>query len=66
MPTHLLAMGEIWAQIVGGCYKGRIYGMGTSYSKSYSSGSMSDAGRAGTDSEDIHDQVYALNQLVQR
>ena len=40
--------------------------MGTSYSKSYSPGSISGAGPVGTDVEDIRDQVHALNESVQR
>ena len=44
----------------GGRYKGQIYGMGTSYSRSYSPGSVSGAGSG------ICDQVHALNELVQR
>ena len=47
-------------------YKGQIYGMGTSYSKSYSPGSVSGARPAGTDPEFICDQVHVLNESVQR
>ena len=51
---------------IGDCYKGRIYEMGTSYSKSYYSDSVSRVGPTGTDSKFIHDQVHALNESVQR
>ena len=57
---------EVWAQTIGDCYKGRIYEMGTSYSKSYYSDSVSRVGPTGTDSKFIHDQVHALNESVQR
>ena len=40
--------------------------MGTTYSRSYSLGSMSRAGPTRTNVEDIHDQVYALNESMQR
>ena len=40
--------------------------MGTSYSRSYSPSFVPGAGPAGTNSESIRDQVYALNELVQR
>ena len=40
--------------------------MGTFYSRSYSLGSMSGVGPAGTDLESICDQVHALNESMQR
>ena len=39
--------------------------MGTSYSRSYTPGSIYGAKLTGTDSESIHDQIHALNELVQ-
>ena len=52
--------------MVGCCYKGQIYWMGISYSRSYSPGSVSGAGPAGIDPKAICDQIHALNELVQR
>ena len=57
---------DIWAQTVGDCNKGWIYGIGTIYSKSYSPASMSGTRPASTDVEDIRDRVYALNKSGQR
>ena len=57
---------KIWAQMVDGCYKGQIYGMGTTYSRSYSPDSMAGVGLAKTDVEDIRDRVHAVNELMQQ
>ena len=46
--------------------QGGIYWMDTSYSRSYSLGSMSRARLARTNTEDIRNQVHALTELVQR
>ena len=46
--------------------QGEIYWMDTSYSRSYSPGSMSRARLARTNTEDIRNQVHALTELVQR
>ena len=40
--------------------------MGTSYNRSYSPGFMSRARLAGTNAEDICDQVHALSKSAQR
>ena len=40
--------------------------MGTTYSRSYSLASVSGTRFAGTDVEEIHDRVHALNESVQR
>ena len=45
--------------------QGWIYGIRTTYSTSYSPGFVSRAGPAGTNVEDIHDRVHALNESVQ-
>ena len=47
-------------------YKGRIYGMWTSYSRSYSPSFMFGVGPVGIDVQDICDRVHVLNELVQR
>ena len=57
---------EVWTQTVDGGYKGRIYGMGTFYSRSYSLDSVSKVGPARIDPESICDQVHALNESVKR
>ena len=51
----LVSDDEVWAQTAIGCYKGQIYGMGTSYSRSYSLGSIFGAGSARTNPEAIND-----------
>ena len=40
--------------------------METVYSRSYSPGSISGARPVGTDVEDIHDRVHALNESMQK
>ena len=40
--------------------------MGTSYSRSYSPSSTFEVGLARIDAKDIHNQVHALNESVQR
>ena len=40
--------------------------MWTSYSRSYSLGSISGTGPAGIDADDIHYQAHVLNKSVQR
>ena len=40
--------------------------MGLTYSRSYSPASVSEAGLASVDMEEIHDWVHALNESVQR
>ena len=40
--------------------------MGTTYSRSYSLVFIFGAGPTGTNVEDIHDRVHALNELVQK
>ena len=52
--------------MVVGHYKGQIYGMETSYIRSYSPNYVSGVGLARIDPESICDQVHALNELVQR
>ena len=52
--------------MVGDCYKWRIYGMGTTYNRSYSPASMSGVGPISMDVEDIRDLVHILNQSMQR
>ena len=48
------------------CYKGPIYGIETSYSRSDSPSSVSRVGPTGTDAKNIHGQVHVLNETVQR
>ena len=47
-------------------HKGQIYGIGTTYNRLYSPISISGARPVGTDVVDIRDQVYALNESVQK
>ena len=66
MGPLLTAHSSIWTQIVGGCYKGQIYGMETAYSSSYSPTFMFGARSTGVDMEDIWDRVHALNESMQK
>ena len=52
--------------MVGGHYKGQIYGMRTSYNGSYSPGSVSGAELVWTDAKEIRDRVHTLNESMQR
>ena len=46
--------------------KGQIYGIGATYSGSYSLAFVFGAGLTITDMEDIHNQVHAMNESVHK
>ena len=52
--------------MVGGRYKEWVHGIGTAYSRSHSPASISGARPVEIDMKDIRDQVYILNESVQR